>query len=160
MAGHASACLHVARLLARESLRASRSRLPHRFGQRVRPRVHVALLGCDARVTCQHPRLVARHAIICKARQRLVAQVVPVPVDPRQLLTLRPALRSTRSCRFAFRVRAEERMIIEGFGAESAADERRVHSLGTSVGVIAPLAAERQDVRRATDQPWPHRSPR
>jgi hypothetical protein len=45
LAGHASACLHFARPHVRESLIASRSRLPHRFSKRVRPRVHVALRG-------------------------------------------------------------------------------------------------------------------
>src|SRR5438874_11335492 len=64
MAGHASACLHFARLLVRESLSTSRSRLPHRFRKRVRCRVHVSLRGRDVRVPRQHLQLVAWHTII------------------------------------------------------------------------------------------------
>jgi hypothetical protein len=72
--------------LLRESIDAALARLPHRFRQRVRSRVHVALRCSDIRVTGEHLQFVHRNSLVGETRQRLVSQVVPVQVDlPKRL---------------------------------------------------------------------------
>ena len=76
----------------RVSIRTALARLAHRFRERVRPSIHVALRRRDVRVTCQHLEFVHWNAIVGETRQGLVAQVVPVQVDPPKCLRLQSPL--------------------------------------------------------------------
>jgi len=84
--------------LLRESIHAALARLPNRFRQRVRSRVHVALCRGDIRVTGEHLQFVHRNSLVGEARQRLVSQVVPVQVDlPKRLSFESPLMNSATS---------------------------------------------------------------
>ena len=81
------------------SVRASLSRLSHRFRQRVRASVHVSLRRRDVRVTGEYLQFMHRDAIIRETPERLVAQIVSVKVDLGERVSIRGALAARAALR-------------------------------------------------------------
>jgi hypothetical protein len=77
-----SSHLDIALTVVVDSGCAALTGVPHRFGERTCPRVHVSLRRYDVRVTGEHLQFMHRDAIIRETRERIVTKIVPVKVDP------------------------------------------------------------------------------